>query len=160
MLDFSEDAADTPKPGVATLATMHGAKGLEWDHVYLLSVNNYSFPGGGDEDGYREPFYARDSLNLVAEAQAQLKLLDMGDSALDEYAPGEATSQGAHRRRRRATAPALCGHGAGATGVDRALQHRTQRRAQPQYPRRRVRSAGRGFWATGKQPTRRHYAIA
>ncbi len=93
MLDFSEDAAGyAPKPGVTTLATMHGAKGLEWDRVYLLSVNNYSFPGGGDGDSYRgEPFYARDSLNLVAEAQAQLKLLDMGGGALDEYAPGEAT---------------------------------------------------------------------
>jgi len=93
MLDFSNDAAGyEPKPGVATLATMHGAKGLEWDRVYLLAVNAYNFPSGSDEESYRgEPYYARDRLNLMAEAVAQLKLLDMG--ALDDYEPGEATRQ-------------------------------------------------------------------
>ncbi len=93
MADFSEEAAGyEPKAGVATVATMHGAKGLEWDRVYLLAVNAYSFPSGGEEETYRgEAYYARDSLNLVAEAQAQLKQLNGG--SLDDYVPGRATQQ-------------------------------------------------------------------
>ena len=30
--------------GKAVVTTMHKAKGLEWDRVYLMSVNNYDFP--------------------------------------------------------------------------------------------------------------------
>ncbi len=32
--------------GKVTITTMHSAKGLEWDRVYLLSVNSYDFPSG------------------------------------------------------------------------------------------------------------------
>ena len=32
--------------GKVVVATMHKAKGLEWDRVYLMSVNNYDFPSG------------------------------------------------------------------------------------------------------------------
>lgn len=35
----------TPRPGVITVATMHGAKGLEWDTVYLVGVDDFWFPG-------------------------------------------------------------------------------------------------------------------
>ena len=31
-------------PGKVTIATMHAAKGLEWDRVYLMAVSNYGFP--------------------------------------------------------------------------------------------------------------------
>jgi DNA helicase-2/ATP-dependent DNA helicase PcrA len=64
------------------VATAHKAKGLEWDRVYLLSVNNYNFPSGGAYDSYiAEKWFIRDDLNLAAEALAQLR------SALspDEY---------------------------------------------------------------------------
>ncbi|RME64100.1 MAG: ATP-dependent helicase, partial [Caldilineae bacterium] len=93
VLGFNEDVMGfEPPPGKATVATMHGAKGLEWDRVYLLSVSAYSFPSGGDEEAYRsEPWYARDSLNLTAEAIAQVEQLHMG--TLDEYTPGAATRQ-------------------------------------------------------------------
>ncbi|MCB0133248.1 MAG: hypothetical protein KDD78_20435, partial [Caldilineaceae bacterium] len=65
-------------------------KGLEWDRVYLVAVNDFSFPGGGEGDTYRgERWYVRDSLNLVAEAEEQLRQLHMG--TLDEYVPGKAT---------------------------------------------------------------------
>src|SRR5690606_25630194 len=66
-LNFSEDGGGyTPVPGKVTVATMHAAKGLEWDRVYLMAVNNYSFPSGGPDDSYRsERFYARDNINLV-----------------------------------------------------------------------------------------------
>ncbi len=51
---FSEDAQGfEPKTGTVTVSTMHSAKGLEWDRVYLISLNDYSFPSGGDDDSYR-----------------------------------------------------------------------------------------------------------
>ena len=93
MPDFSADAGGyEPKPGVVTLATMHGAKGLEWDRVYLTAVNSYNFPGGSDDERYRgESFYARDRLNLVAETLEQLSQVQMG--TLDEYVEGKATQR-------------------------------------------------------------------
>lgn len=58
--------------GKVTVATMHRAKGLEWDRVYLMSVNNYDFPSGEPQDTYlSERWFARDELNLEAEALAQ-----------------------------------------------------------------------------------------
>ena len=38
--------------GRIVVTTMHKAKGLEWDRVYLLSVNNYDFPSGMSYDQY------------------------------------------------------------------------------------------------------------
>jgi DNA helicase-2/ATP-dependent DNA helicase PcrA len=73
------DIADTgfePPPGEVTVATMHKAKGLEWDRVYLMAVNNYNFPSGQAHDTYiSEQWFIRDGLNLEAEALAQLDLL-------------------------------------------------------------------------------------
>ena len=81
-----------PERGKVTVATMHTAKGLEWDRVYLTAINTYSFPGGGDDDTYRsERWYVRDNLNLVAEALAQLRQLHMG--TLDDYVRGAASAQ-------------------------------------------------------------------
>lgn len=58
--------------GKVTVATMHRAKGLEWDRVYLMSVNNYDYPSGEPQDTYlSERWFARDELNLEAEALAQ-----------------------------------------------------------------------------------------
>jgi DNA helicase-2/ATP-dependent DNA helicase PcrA len=72
----SEDTGFEPPPGVVTVATMHKAKGLEWDRVYLLSVNNYDFPSGLAHDTYiAERWYVRDNLNLEAEALSQLEAL-------------------------------------------------------------------------------------
>ncbi|MCB0046994.1 MAG: ATP-dependent helicase [Caldilineaceae bacterium] len=93
LLGFTEDALGyEAKPGQVTVATMHAAKGLEWDRVYLLAVNDYSYPAGLDSESYRgERWYVRNRLNLVAEAEAQLRLLH--DGSLDGYAAGEATVQ-------------------------------------------------------------------
>lgn len=72
----SEDTAFEPSPGVVTVATIHKAKGLEWDRVYLMSVNNYDFPSGLAHDTYQsESWFVRDGLNLQAEALAQLQAL-------------------------------------------------------------------------------------
>jgi DNA helicase-2/ATP-dependent DNA helicase PcrA len=69
----SEDVGFEPPKGIVTVATMHKAKGLEWDRVYLMSVNNYDFPSGLAHDTYiAERWFVRDGLNLEAEALAQL----------------------------------------------------------------------------------------
>jgi len=60
--------------GQVVVATMHKAKGLEWDKVFLSSANNYDYPSGEEGEAYRaETYYLRDNLNLQAEALAQLK---------------------------------------------------------------------------------------
>jgi len=62
--------------GKVVVATMHKAKGLEWDKVYLMSVNDYDFPSAMPQDTFiSESWFVRDSLNLEAEALAQLKAL-------------------------------------------------------------------------------------
>jgi len=70
--------------GRVVVATMHRAKGLEWDRVYLMSVNNYSFPSGMSHDSFiAEKWYVRDQLNLEAEGLAQLEMLQQGDVIYD-----------------------------------------------------------------------------
>ena len=74
--------------GEVVVATMHGAKGLEWDRVYLLAVNDYEFPAGEPTDSFRsERWYVRDNLSLADETLAQL------DAGIDgsEYSEGAAT---------------------------------------------------------------------
>ena len=80
----AEDTGFEPPKGLVTVATLHKAKGLEWDRVYLISANNYHFPSGLPQDAYvSERWFVRDSLNLEAEALAQLK-------AVAEANPGQA----------------------------------------------------------------------
>jgi DNA helicase-2/ATP-dependent DNA helicase PcrA len=79
-----------PRPGVITVSTMHAAKGLEWDRVYLLGVNNYSFPSAEPGDMFiSEKWFVRDHLNLEAETLAQVDALR--DSST--YKEGGATRQ-------------------------------------------------------------------
>lgn len=79
--------------GKVVVATMHKAKGLEWDRVYLMSVNNYDFPSGQPYDTYiAERWFIRNSLNLEAEALAQLDALAGQEDAI-WYRPGKATEQ-------------------------------------------------------------------
>ncbi len=78
-LGFSdEDTGFDPDAhrGKVVIATIHKAKGLEWDKVYLMSLNDYDFPSAMPQDSFiSEAWYVRDSLNLEAEAIAQLKAL-------------------------------------------------------------------------------------
>lgn len=88
--DEDEQFDPSRYPGQAVVITHHKAKGLEWDRVYLMSVNNYDFPSLDIFDQYQsENYFARDSLNLAAEAFAQLKSLISGA----DYREGEATKQ-------------------------------------------------------------------
>ena len=72
----TEDTGFDPAryPGQVVVATMHRAKGLEWDRVHLTALNNYDFPSGDELDSYRsEPAYVRDALSLEAEALGMLE---------------------------------------------------------------------------------------
>ena len=90
------------------MTTYHKAKGLEWDRVYLMSVNNYDFPSGDAHDSFiAERWFVRDGLNLQEEALAQLTDLMVPDRPYDE---GERHHRGPPRLRGRAPAAALRGH--------------------------------------------------
>ena len=74
--------------GRVVVTTIHKAKGLEWDRVYLTSVNNYDFPSADEGDKYQgELYYVRDKLNLQAEALSMLETLSTGR----DYVEGDAT---------------------------------------------------------------------
>jgi DNA helicase-2/ATP-dependent DNA helicase PcrA len=95
-LGFSEDDSGFDPNryrGRIVITTMHKAKGLEWDRVYLLSVNNYDFPSGMPYDQYvSEKYYVRDRLNLEAEALAQLRVALSRDE-YEWYEEGRATQE-------------------------------------------------------------------
>jgi DNA helicase-2/ATP-dependent DNA helicase PcrA len=77
--------------GKVVVTTMHKAKGLEWDRVYLMSVNNYDFPSNQPNDRFiSERWFLRNNLNLEAEALAQLNAAT-SSSEYDWYDEGAAT---------------------------------------------------------------------
>ncbi len=62
--------------GAVTVATIHKSKGLEWDKVFLTSVNDYDFPSGSDTEIYQaERYFLEDSRNLEAELLDKLRKL-------------------------------------------------------------------------------------
>lgn len=85
-----DDAFDPDKhKGTVAVTTMHKAKGLEWDRVYLVSVNNYDYPSADPFDSFiGEKWFIRDNLNLEAEALGQLNAL-AGQELYIEGAPSE-----------------------------------------------------------------------
>lgn len=91
----SDDSGFDPERyrGKVVVTTMHKAKGLEWDRVYLMSVNNYDFPSLQPYDRYiSEKWFIRGGLNLEAEALGQLKALD-ATSEYEWYEEGAETMQ-------------------------------------------------------------------
>jgi DNA helicase-2/ATP-dependent DNA helicase PcrA len=107
-LGFSEqDTGFDPQAhrGKVVVATVHKAKGLEWDRVYLMSVNAYDYPSAFPGDAFiSEKWFVRGRLNLEAEVLTQLKAIcDAPDVPVtsesdrhvsDAYAPpGKATEQ-------------------------------------------------------------------
>jgi hypothetical protein len=107
----SDDSGFDPERhrGKVVVTTMHKAKGLEWDRVYLMSSNNYDFPSLQPYDRYiSEKWFIRDGLNLEAEALAQLNAaLTTGE--YDWYAEGHGHHGCPRRLRARAPAPVLRG---------------------------------------------------
>jgi DNA helicase-2/ATP-dependent DNA helicase PcrA len=91
----SDDSGFDPERhrGKVVVTTMHKAKGLEWDRVYMMSVNNYDFPSNMPNDRFiSEKWFVRSGLNLEAEALAQLTALE-STSEYDGYEEGSATMQ-------------------------------------------------------------------
>jgi DNA helicase-2/ATP-dependent DNA helicase PcrA len=89
----SDDAGFNPDAykGIVVISTVHKAKGLEWDRVYLMSVNNYDYPSNQPNDRFiSEKWFLRDGLNLEAEALAQLKAAT-STGEYDYYEEGSAT---------------------------------------------------------------------
>lgn len=79
--DFTEGYE--PRPGVVTISTIHSAKGLEWDRVYLLSINSYSFPSLEPGESYvSEKWFIRDNMNLEVELLAQADAIANDDLLL------------------------------------------------------------------------------
>ncbi len=89
----SDDSGFDPERhrGRVVVTTMHKAKGLEWDRVYLMSVNNYDFPSNMPNDRFiSEKWFVRSGLDLAAESLAQLTALE-STSEYDWYEEGAAT---------------------------------------------------------------------
>jgi len=74
--------------GKVVVCTCHKAKGLEWDKVFLTSVNNYDYPSGAEKDYYiSEKWFIRDQRNLQAEILAELDIL-ISDKTSSVVHPG------------------------------------------------------------------------
>lgn len=89
----SDDTGFNPDahPGKVIVTTAHKAKGLEWDRVYILSVNNYDYPSGEEGDTYiAEKWFFKPGFNLEAEVLARLKALPDGGAV--HFVPAGAAS--------------------------------------------------------------------
>lgn len=95
-LGFSDDDTGfNPEnyPGKVVVSTIHRAKGLEWDKVFLSSVSNYDFPSGTEYDSYfSERWFIRKNLNIEAEALEQLNILVSNDPFVT-YTEGKASTR-------------------------------------------------------------------
>ena len=85
VLGGEEDVDYEPQPGQLTVTTMHKAKGMEWDLVYLVSIDGLEFPGTTQDyfRGYQEHLEG-DPAEL---ARAQLTAL------IDDVSPAAATAR-------------------------------------------------------------------
>lgn len=80
------DAGYVPTPGRIVVTTMHKAKGLEWDAVYLTSVDNLEFPATR-ADAFRDELFVMPGRAPATEAKAALE-------QLTDYASLEAEASG------------------------------------------------------------------
>ncbi len=90
-LSEEENGFDPEKhQGKVIVSTVHKAKGLEFDRVYIISVNNYDFPSGLPQDQFiSEKWFIEGQLNLEAEALFQLRAILKG-TKVDLYETGRA----------------------------------------------------------------------
>lgn len=91
----ADDVGFEPRPGRITLATQHGAKGAEWDAVFLVGIDGMWIPGSLEAPflGVHE-FLGGDP---TAEAAAQLRYLMAGeDGPYPGYHEGRSATESAH----------------------------------------------------------------
>lgn len=86
-----DDSGFEPQPGRITLTTQHGAKGLEWDGVFLVGIDGTWIPGGLDAYFLGVDDYLGG--DPAAEMAAELKAIMEGESALH---PGYSATEAAH----------------------------------------------------------------
>ena len=80
--------------GKVLVTTYHKSKGLEWDRVYLMSVNNYDFPSLQEDDQYKgEKWFIKDRVNLEAELIGMLKAIGEAGLHIETFKVGEATRE-------------------------------------------------------------------
>jgi DNA helicase-2/ATP-dependent DNA helicase PcrA len=80
--------------GQVFVSTYHKAKGLEWDRVYLMSVNNYDFPSAQKYDTYHsEKWFIRKDFDPHAETLDRLTGLLTDDENLINAQIGSATQR-------------------------------------------------------------------
>ena len=68
------DAGHQSQPGTIVVTTMHRAKGLEWDAVFLICVDNLEFPDTCD-DAFRDELYFLPGRSPAIEATRELERL-------------------------------------------------------------------------------------
>ncbi len=80
--------------GKVVITTYHKSKGLEWDRVYLMSINTYDFPSAlaGDEF-ISEKYFYKNPVNLEAETLTKLKAIINHDLETLFMEEGYATQQ-------------------------------------------------------------------
>jgi DNA helicase II / ATP-dependent DNA helicase PcrA len=72
-----------PKPGQITVTTAHKSKGLEWDRVYMLCVDEHDYPHDAEAD-FRGELWFLGGRNPAIEARMQLQsIMDSADGAPD-----------------------------------------------------------------------------
>lgn len=91
------DAGYVAKQGRVAVTTMHKAKGLEWDAVFLVCVDNLEFPHSC-EDAFRDEMYFMPGRSPAVEARMELENLanrrsaDQPETAKAGFAPPEGVS--------------------------------------------------------------------
>ncbi len=70
-----------PRPGQITVTTLHKAKGLEWDRVYVVNVTSNEFPHDPGAGFRGELWFLRDQRDPATEARVALEALADGTLA-------------------------------------------------------------------------------
>jgi DNA helicase-2/ATP-dependent DNA helicase PcrA len=84
------DAGYTPQAGHVVVTTMHKAKGLEWDAVYLTSVDSLEFPDTC-EDLFRDEPYFMPGRAPSVEARKRLEQIARDAGTMREALPNQRT---------------------------------------------------------------------
>lgn len=73
------EAGFEPLPGVVTVTTLHKAKGLEWDRVYMAGIDDVEFPSDPEGD-FRGELWFLGGHDPGTEARTQLEALADGQA--------------------------------------------------------------------------------
>jgi DNA helicase-2/ATP-dependent DNA helicase PcrA len=84
-LDDWERSGHEPQRDAVTLATIHGTKGLEWESVYLVGINQGLFPIGYAQTDQEKAEERRLFYVAVTRAQSNLQLSFSKDKGASEF---------------------------------------------------------------------------